>query len=398
MVMRCLLLAAALVLAIGDAGLIPRAEAHPAHRSDHNHENQALWPEGDITEQRAALAADPDNLRVAISLATHYAEMTRKTGDERHAREARTVLAPWWSLDRPPVAVRLLRAALRQQRHDFAGALADIDAALLEAPNHPQAWLSKAMIHAVQGRPDEAAEACARLPRATPRFAVIGCHAHAGRLAGRAGEAYQLLAAHMNGRQPSPSPALQRWVLTIMAEISVQLGEPERAERHFLDAWALGVADAYLLAAYSDFLLDWNRPRAVVDLLGDESDRDSLLLRLAIAERQLGHADAEEHVASLGRRFQADGEQAAGIHGREWSRFALTLLDRPDEALHLALDNWKNQREPADARLVLEAAIAAGKPEAARPVIDWMNETGIEDGTLHTLKHQVQEMRSASHS
>ena len=42
------------------------------------------------------------------------------------------------------------------------------------------------------------------------------------------------------------------------------------------------------------------------------------------------------------------------------------LRERPGEALALALANWAVQREPADARIVLEAALAAGEPAAAR--------------------------------
>ena len=54
-------------------------------------------------------------------------------------------------------------------------------------------------------------------------------------------------------------------------------------------------------------------------------------------------------------------------------------------ALELAQEDWKTQREPRDARVVLEAAIAAKNPEAAKPVLDWMRDTGIEDWYLRKL-------------
>ena len=53
------------------------------------------------------------------------------------------------------------------------------------------------------------------------------------------------------------------------------------------------------------------------------------------------------------------------------------LLDRPARALQLARENWATQREPADARILLEAALAAGDPAAARPVLDWLERTGL---------------------
>ena len=52
--------------------------------------------------------------------------------------------------------------------------------------------------------------------------------------------------------------------------------------------------------------------------------------------------------------------------------FALYLIDEPQRALTLALDNWAVQREAIDARLVLEAAQAAGEPAAAELVRVWI--------------------------
>ena len=40
---------------------------------------------------------------------------------------------------------------------------------------------------------------------------------------------------------------------------------------------------------------------------------------------------------------------------------------------------------PADARVLLEAARAAGDPAAARPVLTWLSATGLEDARLASL-------------
>ena len=58
--------------------------------------------------------------------------------------------------------------------------------------------------------------------------------------------------------------------------------------------------------------------------------------------------------------------------------------------MQLALVNWSVQREPKDARLVLEAALAANRPEAARTVLDWLAETGLEDVRLAALSERLQ--------
>jgi len=118
----------------------------------------------------------------------------------------------------------------------------------------------------------------------------------------------------------------------------------------------------------------------VLTLLKGWTRADPLLLRLTLAEQLTRANTFREHQAALAARMRGDT-----THEQEESRFALVIMQQPDEALRLAVSNWRLQREPRDARAVLEAAIAAKKPEAAKPVLDWMQQTGIEDWYLRKL-------------
>jgi hypothetical protein len=69
----------------------------------------------------------------------------------------------------------------------------------------------------------------------------------------------------------------------------------------------------------------------------------------------------------------------------------MELQQRPDEALALALANFAVQREPADVRLVLAAALAAGRPDAAAPVLAWLERSGLEDVATDRLVRQLAE-------
>ena len=164
------------------------------------------------------------------------------------------------------------------------------------------------------------------------------------------------------------------------------------AEAHFREALAVGQRDAALLAAYADFLFDQQRPADVRALLHNEVRADALLLRLAIAERQLADPAWMEMRQMLDDRIDAGRQRGDRVHLREEARFALSLADDPATALALALENWRVQREPADARLVLEAAVAANAPAAAAPVLTWLAETGLEDTQLTGLARQIGEM------
>jgi hypothetical protein len=84
------------------------------------------------------------------------------------------------------------------------------------------------------------------------------------------------------------------------------------------------------------------------------------------------------------------------VHEQEEARHALVLRNDPAKALALAVDNWRVQREPRDARIFLEAAQAAKQPEAAKSVIGWVESSGIEDSALRELARQLDPQSSSS--
>jgi hypothetical protein len=96
----------------------------------------------DLHDQRAALAQNPRDLDIALSLAAAYVRLGRREADPRYDGYAQAALAPWWDLAEPPIPVLILRATLRQRRHDFEAALADLERVLARWPGHPQALLT----------------------------------------------------------------------------------------------------------------------------------------------------------------------------------------------------------------------------------------------------------------
>jgi hypothetical protein len=344
----------------------------------------------ELAARRAQLAEQPANLDLALPLAAAYIARGRSAGDPRYNGYAQAALAPWWDLAEPPIPVLILRATLEQRRHDFAAALGDLERVLARRPGHPQALLSKATILGVQGEPARALASCAALAGRVARLIAAACTAGAQGLAGGARDGYRLLAEELR-RAPRAGPVLRVWALTILGELAGQLGDAAAAEQHFRDALALGLHDPYLLGAYADLLLDHNRPAEVVALLAGEVGIDPLLLRLTLAEQRQDAGALGEHVALLQARFEAARRRGDSVHLREEARFTLHLLERPGAALELARRNWARQREPADARILLEAALAAGEPAAARPVLDWLEATGLEHVRIKALADRLKQ-------
>jgi tetratricopeptide (TPR) repeat protein len=187
------------------------------------------------------------------------------------------------------------------------------------------------------------------------------------------------------------------WALTVLAEALERVGRISEAETDFKKALALGQRDPYLLGAYADLLLDQGRAKEAADLLKNENRADGLLLRLALAESALDPrpATCDAHIAALKARFEAGHLRGDFVHQREESRFDLRLLGQSSEALRLAQANWQVQHEPADLRILLESALAAGDPGAAQPALDFMRSNRLEDVELAKLAQQLNDKSKA---
>ena len=331
---------------------------------------------------RAALAKDPRNLGIAAAVARRTMEAARATGDPRFLGQAQAALTPWWTVADPPSVALLLRATLKQSQHDFDGAIKDLDRLLTREPTNGQALLTRATVLTVRGDYAGAQSDCRRLAQRTSELVVTSCVAGATSLSGDADEAYRTLAEAL--ARPGDPPGIRAWALTLAAEIAARRGDADAADLHFREAFILDPRDAYLRAAYADFLLDIGRPRDVLPLLRSETRNDSLLLRLALAEQRLPDASAsfDVHRADLAARFDAARARGDTLHQREEARFRLAIEGNVRAALALARDNWNVQREPADLRILAEAARAANDAGAQKVVDDWVAATRLHDATL----------------
>jgi len=327
---------------------------------------------------RDQLQLQPDKLELAVRVARRYIEMGRSSADPRYAGYAQAALAPWWELRNPPAEVLVLRATLRQHVHNFDAAVADLDAVLRAHPRAAQARLTKATVLQVQGSYDRAKGECLALRALAEELVWAACLANVGSVSGDLAASYRrlnsVLARHLEADSDT-----RAWVLTMLAEMAARGGLVVEAEQHFRAALALDGTDSYLIGAYADFLLDVERPAEVATLLRDKTRADGLLLRYALALKALHAEQLAEHIAQLRARFEASRLRGDRVHLREEARFTLHLLGDAPTALKLAQENWQVQKEPADARILAEAALAAGAGPALGGLRNWLMQTRLED-------------------
>ncbi|NKF21260.1 hypothetical protein [Solimonas marina] len=351
---------------------------------------------------RTAAEAAPEDPKAAVTYARLAIELGREQADPRFYGNAEAALSAWDAIAAPPLDIAWLRAVLHQQRHAFDQARAELDALLQREPAYAPALLTRAVIHLVQGDPTAARRDCAALVGRTGALVVGSCAAAAASVSGHAQTALDTLAT-LDAQAPHDLPIDQRaWALSLEAEINARMEHVAAARAAFERARsavaAAGSHDPYLDTAEADFLLDQHEPATVVARLRSRTRDNNALLRLTEAEAQLPDAASQQsaatHIRMLGERFAATRARGEATHRREEARYTLALLHRPQAALKLAAANWQVQREPLDARIFLECAVAARQPAAAAPVLTWMAQTGIEDPRLHRLAAQLQGLAS----
>ncbi len=338
---------------------------------------------------RRALAEAPQNMERALALARRYFDLASAEGDPRYVGYAEAAIRPWTAAAEPPSDILVMRALLRQYRHEFDLALADLARAAERDPGNAEIWSWRSAILMVQADYPGARAACDKLVPLASALLVTSCNSIVDERTGKAAQAYAELSRAL-ARRPDADPDLKLWIETRLAETALQLGKDELAERHFKAGLALGVTDGYILGAYTDFLLDHGRPAEVVPLLKDWERSDILLLRLALAEQAAGLPAAAGHIAMLKERFDASALRGDKLHQQEEARFHLTLLGDAKGALRLAAENYHLQREPRDARILMQAALAAKDYAAAQPALDWMQASGYEDPAYARLVQQLQ--------
>jgi tetratricopeptide (TPR) repeat protein len=368
-------------VALLSAACVPLAHAGPYVPSSDSAVLAEL-PAGTHYADVSARRLAQSRVDVAIPLAQFYIQQSRLSGDLRYLGYAQAVLTPWVTQNPPVPDVLVLQATLQQSRHEFSASLATLGRALTARPNDPQALLVRATVLRVLGRYSEAGVACEQFARIVePRLGAICIQSLRG-LNGHLESAYlELTQVSSQGWLNSE----KSWLLSELGEMAVRLGRDADAQRWFEQDLYLVPTDFYVRAAYADLLLRQARPGEALTLLQGRESFEPLLLRIAIAQRQLHDPRLAQSSVRLRAAFSAETQRGDAVHRREQARFLLEVEDQPNLSLAVALENWAVQREPDDVLVLVNAAKAAGSPAAAEPALDFVRAQGQSDARVNAV-------------
>lgn len=321
----------------------------------------------------------------SLAAARQHILLAQMHGDPRYARVAENMLQ---RLESSSVEARFLRGVISQHLHRFSEAESAFQEVLREEPAHAEAMLQLAALHVLQGRFKSARESLARNPQLLGSARGLGLLSVAASLSGQLDASIALLrrkAASFEG----PGKA---WLKATLAEMEMRRGNLGEAEALLIEARSLQPESIPLLVQWADLLLEQRRFAEVAALPQSELAHTGVLLRAAIGmARSPGR---RRTLQPLRDELQARlFDSAEARHLREQALFALHVASDPKRALAIALENFREQREPIDARVALEAALRANDAAAAEPVLAWLKESRLEDAALAKLAEQFKEKR-----
>jgi predicted Zn-dependent protease len=374
---RTAAVALATAAALGFAGPAA-ADSAERHRPADGQATLLVLPESLYVAQ-AARAVDAAG---AARQAAEYLRVARTTGDARFLGRAGAVIRPWQDREPVPVAIDLLAAELAQQRHDFDDARQRLDRILMAQPRDVQSLLMRANIGLLTGDFDAARRDCLLVLQAGTTYGGTVCLASAMTGPGSLERARRLLAA-LDARGSVPV-AMARWRLSTEADLALRAGDVRAAVASLERAHALDRTHEETRTRLAEALLALGDPARALALAGAPSSSLARLvvgLRAALAQ---GGPQAATWRGRVDAALEEIRRRGALSHDREEGLLALHTSGDVVSALAHARRNFARQKDTADLRLLVEAALAAGDRQALGAARAWLEASGFEDHVAAT--------------
>lgn len=259
-----------------------------------------------------------------------------------------------------------LRGAVKQARGDLDGAVADAQSALVVDPNHRESLGLLADIRMAQGQGAEAKALLERATQAHPDYAPL-----------------KLALARVH-EELGEGSAVQRLLEDLVELQPKEFSHRLQLARFYAAQGDLGAAEGTLRAAVEADPSDLQRKLMLVDFLEGSQGFDAAMgelqrwidanpddagLRFALAERYRKAQRLDDMEAVYRDLAERDAKGPDGLKARGKLAALMLARNRVDDALSLAEEVIKDDRQSADALLV-RAAIAVERGDADQAVGD----------------------------
>lgn len=346
-----------------------------------------------------AWRAQPQNLPTALAYARAVFTLGLTEGDLRWYGSAKAALKPWWTVADLPAEAYFLRGLVKQGFHDFQEGLQDINRAIALEPARAEFWSWRFALHLLLADMSAAQKDIEEM----------------GRLLGaEEAQVYRAVLLYRTG-QPLPAvdmlsralrsasyqdAASQDWLGFHLGEAQRVAGQPAKALAVWGQRLKASPQSHLIRLSLADLLNQQGQYREAktIAMAATSSNApnspatltDALLMQAVLASRGLKDPDEGRLASQLEARLQSQALRQEALIERPKLIYQIAYGRDLKAGLALSIDNWQLQKEPPDALLFVQAALALGQARAAEPVVKWAEKTGYTDPQLTPMLAQLQ--------
>ncbi len=339
-----------------------------------------------------AWRAQPQDLIAALPYARAVLTLDLNEGDLRWFGSAKAAMAPWWKKPDLPAEGYFLRGLVKQGFHDFNAGLQDINRAIELEPGRAEFWSWRFALHLLLADMVAVQQDVDQIDRLVGKAEADIYRGIIWYRTGQSAKAVQIL------RRAIQSPNYQD--ATSQDWLAFHLGEAYRVDGQSSQAIAvwgqrlksssqshllrLSLADLHNQQA--DFL---QAKKVAMNQIDTQSMTDALLMQALIASRGLKDADETLLANQMEARVKVQAMRQESLIERPKLIYQISYGVDVAAGLALSIENWKLQKEPPDAILFVQAALALGQAQSALPVVTWADQTGYTEPQLKLLLKQL---------
>lgn len=344
---------------------------------------------GQLRALDQAWRAQPTNLDASLAYARAVFTLGLTEGDLRWFGSAKAALTPWWQSADLPADGFFLRGLVKQGFHEFDAGLADINQAIAKDAQRAEFWSWRFALHLLLADMAAAQQDILEISRL---FGPEEGNVYRGILLYRTGKpqpATELLSAALKAKTFQDTSS-QDWIGFHLGEALRVGGQPAQALAIWQKQLKANPQSHLLRLSLAEMLNNQGNYRQAKQIVTTESASDALLMQALLASRGLKEPDEKRLASLIDARLKSQEMRQESLIERPKLFYLIAYGKDPAAGLALSIQNWLLQKEPPDALLFIQAALAVNQPRAAEPVLIWAEKTGYTDPELAVLIRQLQ--------
>ncbi|WP_143473844.1 tetratricopeptide repeat protein [Limnohabitans sp. G3-2] len=341
-----------------------------------------------------AWRAQPQHMPSALAYARAVFTLGLSEGDLRWYGSAKAALTPWWTADDLPAEAYFLRGLVKQGFHDFQAGLQDINRAIALEPARAEFWSWRFALHlllADMAAAQQDIDEMVRLlgPEEAQVYRAVWLYR-----TGQPWPAVDMLSVAIRSANYQDAGS-QDWLGFHWGEALRVAGQPARALAVWGQRLQASPQSHLIRLSLAELLNQQGQYRQAQTIAMAASGKgapsstapmsDALLMQAVLASRGLKDPDEARLASQLEARLQSQALRQEALIERPQLIYQIAYGRDLKAGLALSIDNWQLQKEPPDAVLFVQAALALGQARAAEPVLKWAEKTGYTDPQLTPL-------------